>query len=71
MKKKLLVEGMMCGNCERHVTEALNELNGVSNVQVKLDTKEVFIDAEDSVSDEAIREAIDEVGYDVKEIAVI
>lgn len=32
----LRVEGMSCGSCVRHVTSALNELEGVKKVEVKL-----------------------------------
>ncbi|NLP34024.1 MAG: heavy-metal-associated domain-containing protein [Clostridiales bacterium] len=65
MAKKLLIEGMSCGHCVNHVTEALNEMAGVSNVKVSLDTKSAVIDAASDVKDEDIKAAIDEVGYEV------
>lgn len=65
MKKKVLIEGMSCGHCVKHVTEALSELNGVSNVAVNLEAKTALFDASADVKDEAIKAAIDEVGYEV------
>lgn len=65
MAKKLLIEGMSCGHCVNHVTEALNELPGVSNVKVSLETKSAVFEAGSDVKEEAIKAAIDEVGYEV------
>lgn len=68
MAKKILIEGMSCGHCVRHVTEALNELNGVSNVNVNLEAKTAVIEAGSEVSSDAIKAAIEDAGYDVVEI---
>lgn len=38
---KLIVEGMTCQNCVRHVREALETIPGASEVQVNLETGEV------------------------------
>ncbi|MFA5523874.1 MAG: heavy-metal-associated domain-containing protein [Tissierellales bacterium] len=71
MKKKILIEGMTCNNCLRHVTEALSELTGVSDVNVKLDEKHALANIEDSVKDEVIKAALEEAGYDVVGIEVV
>lgn len=68
MVKKILVEGMSCMHCVKHVTDALNEINGVSNVNVSLDTKTAAIEADDNVKDEAIKAAIEDAGYEVVNI---
>lgn len=68
MIKKISVEGMSCMHCVKHVTDALNEINGVTNVNVSLDTKTATIEADDSVKDEAIKAAIEDAGYDVVNI---
>lgn len=65
MKKKILVEGMSCGHCVNHVKEALNELIGVTSVDVKLDTKTALIEASEDVKDEDIKFAIEDAGYEV------
>jgi copper ion binding protein len=65
MKKKVLIEGMSCGHCVKHVKEALSELSGVTSVDVNLESKSAVIEASADVSDEAIKAAVDDAGYDV------
>ncbi len=65
MKKKILIEGMTCGHCVNHVKEALSELEGVTGVDVNLDTKTAVLEASGDISDEGIKATIDEVGYKV------
>ena len=69
MKKTISIEGMTCGNCVRHVTEALNELEGVTSVNVDLAGKKADIDAAESVSDDKLKEAVTEAGYSVTAVA--
>lgn len=66
MKKKIMIEGMSCGHCVKHVEEALGELSAVSTVEVNLEGKYAVI--EGAAEDTAIKEAIDEAGYDVVSI---
>lgn len=65
MRKKVLIEGMSCQNCVRHVGEALNEIDGISNVEIKLEDKAALLDAETNDLDQAIKFALDEAGYEV------
>ena len=67
MKKVLLVEGMTCGHCEKAVKEALGELEGVSLVEVDLDSKKVEVEG-DNLQDNLIKQAVEEAGYEVLEI---
>lgn len=71
MKKKVLIEGMSCGNCARHTKEALEELNGVTYVEVNLAEKYALVDASQDVNDEDIRRAIDDAGYEVISVEVV
>ena len=62
------VTGMTCGHCVRSVQEELTALPGVTDVQVELvagGTSQVTITATEPLSDEDIRAAIDEAGYQV------
>lgn len=68
MKKVLSVEGMMCQNCVKHVTRALEGVAGVTGVAVSLETKNAVVDCSDSVTDDALRSAVTDAGYEVKEI---
>lgn len=63
MKKKILIEGMSCGHCVNHVKEALEDL-GAANIDVSLDGKFAAAEVGDS-SDESIKAAIEDAGYDV------
>lgn len=65
MKKTISIEGMSCGNCVHHVKEALSELQGITSVDVNLDTKSAVLEASSEITDEDIKAAVDEVGYDV------
>lgn len=65
--KTLNVEGMTCGHCKAAVTNALNELDGVKNVVVHLESGKVEVELDSSkVTEAEMREAIEEQGYDVK-----
>lgn len=65
MKKKILVEGMKCENCAKHVKEALINVEGVTNVDINLSDKYVLLDTAADVSDEAIKNAINIEKYNV------
>lgn len=71
MKKKILIEGMSCGHCVKHVKEALSELKGVTSVDVNLDGKYAILEANVDVKDEEIKFAVDDAGYDVVGIEVL
>ena len=59
------VPGMMCMHCVKSVTDALNGMEGVGNVQVNLSTKEVSLEAEEGLR-AAIVAAIEDLGFDVE-----
>lgn len=69
MEKTLHIEGMMCQHCIKHVTEALNGVEGVNVQNVDLQKKTAVITAENNVSDEALKNAVQEAGYTVKKIS--
>lgn len=66
MEKKVVIEGMMCAHCQAHVEKALNALPGVS-ASVDLESKTATVTGD--VSDEAIRAAVSEAGYQVVSIS--
>ena len=68
MKKVLTVEGMMCQNCVKHVTHALEGIAGASGVSVDLDSKTATVSVPDSVTDEALKAAVADAGYEVTAI---
>lgn len=62
----LQVEGMTCEKCAQKVTDALLQLNGVSEARVNLDRKQADVAyASDLVSTSDMREAIEQLGFRV------
>jgi copper ion binding protein len=64
MKKKLNIEGMSCMHCVKHVKEALSEVAGVKSVDVNLEGKYAIVEV-DNASEEAMKAAVADAGYDV------
>jgi copper chaperone len=58
------VPGVHCAHCERAITEEVSKVAGVLAVGVDLDHRTVSVRGE-AFSDEAVRAAIDEAGYEV------
>jgi Cu+-exporting ATPase len=63
-KTQLDIQGMSCANCSQTITQALNDLNGVSEANINFATDEgtVEYDSEET-SLGAIYTAIDDAGY--------
>jgi copper ion binding protein len=57
------VPGMSCAHCEAAVKAEVSRVAGVASVDVDLEDKTVVVRGE-SLSDDAIRAAIDEAGYE-------
>lgn len=68
MKKILSVEGMMCQNCVKHVTRALEGVSGVTSVSVSLEKRNALVDCSESVTNENLRSAVTDAGYEVTEV---
>ena len=65
MKQKLIIEGMMCKHCAKHVEEACQKVNGVKEAKVNLDEKSVYISGDNYSLDEIKKNIID-AGYEPK-----
>ncbi|MCA1031560.1 copper chaperone CopZ [Bacillus timonensis] len=65
-KVTLNVSGMSCGHCVKAVEGSVGELSGVTSVKVNLSEGTVDVEFNSSeVTIDAIKEAIDDQGYDV------
>jgi copper chaperone CopZ len=58
------VPGISCDHCRAAITAEVTQVAGVSAVDVDLQDKLVTVTG-DGVDDAAIRDAIDEAGYDI------
>ena len=63
MKLNLKIDGMGCEHCIKSVREALEGINGVKVLDVKIGSAEVEAE-NDSILNE-IREKLDDAGYDL------
>ena len=68
METELEVTGMTCGNCARHVTEALQSVPDVQSAQVQLDAGAASVQwkAGSAPNPAAVIEAVKHAGYDAK-----
>ncbi len=57
------VTGMTCAHCVSSVTEEIQELPGVENVAVVLETGTLTVTSSQSLDDAAVRAAVEEAGY--------
>jgi len=64
---RVAIKGMSCQHCVSAVTKALEQLDGVKNVEVSLEKGEAWFEEERSVDREALRKAVQDAGYDVGE----
>jgi copper ion binding protein len=65
MPSTIKVKGMSCQHCVMSVTKALNQLDGIKNVQIDLTKGEVRFDNMKEVASNRIAKAIEEAGYEV------
>ena len=68
MEKTLKIEGMMCGHCEMHTKKALEALDGVTKAEVSHKTGTAVVTLGKEVSDDALKQAVAEQGYQVTDI---
>lgn len=62
---QLRITGMTCQNCVSHVSDELTDIDGVEDVMVTLDaegTSDVRVVVKGEVTDNQLREAVDEAG---------
>ena len=67
MNKTMKIEGMMCPHCSGRVEKVLNALDGVT-ATVDLHAGTAAVTCEATVSDDVLRKAVEDAGYDVVSI---
>lgn len=71
MKKEMKIEGMMCGHCEMHVKKALEGLAGVESAEVSHEKGNAVVTLNAEVSDDSLKKAVADAGYEVTGLAVL
>lgn len=66
-KKTVRIDGMMCENCEARVERYINEIPGAA-CRASHKKNHAIVSYEQTISDEAIRAAVEKAGYKVLEI---
>ena len=62
VKKEIMIDGMMCAMCKKHVEEALNSLAN-TNATVNLEAKKAIVETE--LDDSVLQGVIEKAGYKV------
>ena len=65
MEKKIMIEGMVCGHCEKAVKNALEKIDGVSSAEVSHVSKQAVVTLNKEVSNEELRKAVEAEDYTV------
>ncbi|HEY5589981.1 MAG TPA: cation transporter [Paludibacter sp.] len=67
LEKTLKIKGMSCGHCSARVEKVLNNIDGVE-AKVDLESNSATLKLSHEVSDESIKKAVDDIGYEVVEV---
>jgi copper chaperone len=59
----MTVTGMTCGHCASSVREEVENIPGVTEVDVELASGKLTIDSEAPIQTDAIKGAVEEAGY--------
>ena len=62
---QIKVSGMTCGHCVNSVTEELETISGVTQVNIDLESGNVTIESGTELDADQIEAAIKEAGYEV------
>jgi copper chaperone CopZ len=66
------VSGMHCGSCEQTITNALSEIEGVTDAKASVEQEQAKVKFDPAkVSVEELQAAIEGKGYTVEEIEII
>ena len=68
MTKTMTIKGMMCGHCEARVKKTLEELEHVTEAQVSHEKGTAVVSMEVEVTDDVLKKAVEEQGYQVEKI---
>lgn len=68
MTKTMMIEGMACGHCTARVQKALEAVEGVASVVMNLEDKSAVVELNGELTDEVLKDAVAEAGYEVVKI---
>ena len=56
---------MMCEGCENRIKNTIKNIEGVKDVTADHKTGKVVVTSNDNVSEETIKDTLDDIGYEV------
>ena len=68
MEKTLVIEGMMCPMCEKHMREALDAMDGVTAGKVSHEEKCAVVTLTKEISNEDFEKVVTDTGYKLVEV---
>lgn len=68
MKKQLVIEGMSCGHCSSRVKNALEGIDGISDVDVDLGAKTASFNVTEDFTEDFLKNVITDIGYELVDI---
>lgn len=66
MQKNIVIDGMSCGRDANDVADHLRKLNSVYHVAVDFADRTATVDTTGEVTDDALRQAVEESGFKVE-----
>src|ERR1700722_7277551 len=66
---ELIIGGMTCANCARHVTEAIQGVPGVAGATGQLDAGRATVRWKTAANAPAVVRAVEEAGYEASEVS--
>lgn len=65
MISTIKIKGMSCNHCVAAVTKALNEIDGVTRVQVSLDLGQATIESKGSIDMDQVKQNVEKAGFEL------
>jgi copper chaperone len=65
-KTTLKAPDIVCGGCAGSIKNALGKIEGIKQIEVDVDTKNVSIEHDDNVSREKLEAILDDIGFPVE-----
>jgi len=70
MQQHFPIQGMTCGNCVRHVEQALKKLSGILILEVNLEKQDALVEYDSTlVTYETMASAVKDAGYTMRKPA--
>jgi copper chaperone len=63
--EEFTVKGMTCGHCVNAVTEELRAIDGVTEVEVDLESGKARVTSDSGIDRGTVAAAVDEAGYEL------